>query len=495
MLKARITLWKLDKKAKWKDMCTAAHMIALKVPDRPVKGTRFRVRHRIVTWKELVTYFKRKKIDDPIQWIQARYMDTSELSSDVVILTPRTSLDGAEDDSMQTEIVNGSMGGSPSLHRPLVDHDGNSLATEDRSCEINQETLEMVPSNGMPVSAISPTKGPSTPINIRRADEVLWHMRDYCNGYIGSVWDLKHSEPPIHHQTTHGLFGHRIQDGVSFILQGKVNLGFESLNSAFGLIAELLRDHHPMALAQLITVICELVARGTIPLVQQLLIHIKDMSCITLGPVLPITAIFETLLHAEGDVTYLLLSAMQIAIGTFNSAATASRWKIMYLKERLCDCLFHVGDENERIRLRSNLLRSQEKHYGENARNVLWTLSNVADDQLLRGDLVEAEAIYRDLLSRADSLEGFGRAKNRFAALEGLAKVAIARAQCDAVSERAKEHAQTVESSRTELREACDLLLEAEAVGVAWFDVSSRRTLRVRAKLADIQAWGFQIDR
>ena len=494
MLKAKITIWKLDKKLKWKDVCTAVHMVAFGASDCSIKSSRFRIRHRIVTWKELASYFRRKKITDPIQWVRAQSMDIADLSSDVTLLTPGTSDGESESDSIETEIVYGNQESTPpSMHPPSEDQETGSLAL-DRTSNINRTIQEAMYGSDVFLSTVSPMQRPSTPANTQRVDCVLWHMREYCKAYVGSQLDLKHSEPLVHHETTHGLFGNRIQDGVVLLLQGKSDLGLESLNGAFELAAELLRDHHPMAIAQIITVICELVARDMMPLVGKLLYYMKEMSSITLGAGLPITGIFENLLHAEGDVAYLLLNAMRIAIESLSSASTQSRWKLLYLRERLCDCLFHVGDVNERVRLRSNLLRAQEKHYGQNARNVLWTLSNVADDQLLQGDLVEAEAIYQELLSRADNHEGFGRAKNRFAALEGLAKVAIARAERDAISQCGTGHPQTPNPSQKKLHEAHDLLLEAEAVSAAWFGVSSRRTLRVRANIADIEAKCFEID-
>jgi hypothetical protein len=493
MLKARITLWKLDKKVKWKDMCTAAQMIALRATDLPVEHTKFRIRRRIVTWKELVAYFRRRKIHDPIEWTQTRPMDASQFSSDVILLTPRTSVTGSDDEFEDTEITDRNEEYNPTnLHIVPEGHSGPAM--EEVSCDVYQMSEEMALSNAIAMAAVSPKQRPSTPFTFRRADDILWHMRNYCDGYIESIWDLKHSEPLVHHQTTHGLFGHRVQDGVSFILQGKVDLGFKSLDGAFGLITELLHDHHPMALAQVITVICELVARDMIPLVRQLLIHIRDMSTISRRAVFPMTAIFEVLLHADGDIVHLLLSAMRIAVDTFKSAGGISRWKLLYLEERLCDCLYHVGDQNERIGRRLNLLRAQQEHYGQDARNVLWTLSNVADDHLLRGNLGEAEVIFRDLLSRADRHEGFGRAKNRFAALEGLSKAAIATAERGIESELGKGHIPLSELSQIKLREACDWLFEAETVAAAWFDVSSRRTLRVHAKLAEIHARAFQFD-
>ena len=496
MLKAKITIWKLDKKLKWKDVCTAAHMVAFKASDCSVKSSRFRIRHRIVTWKELASYFRRKKITDPIQWVRAQSLDIADLSSDVTLLTPGTSDGESETDSIETEVIYGSQESTPppSMHPPSEDQDRSILALDTTSFDIRQTIQETMFDSDVFVSTMSPMQRPPTLANTRRLDGVLWHMREYCNAYVGSPLDLKHTEPSVHHETTHGLFGSRVQDGVALLSQGKATLGFESLNGAFGLTAELLRDHHPMAIAQLITVICELIARGMMPLVGKLLGYMKEMSSITLGSDLPITGIFENLLQAEGDVAYLLLNAMRIAIESLSSVSKESRWKQLYLRERFCDCLYHVGDENERVRLRSNLLRAQEKHYGQNARNVLWTLSNVAHDQLLQGDLVEAEAIYQEMLTRSDSHEGFGRAKNRFAALEGLAKVAIARAERDAISERTTGHPQSPRSSQIKLHEARDLLLEAEAVSASWFGVSSHRTLRVRADLAGITARCFEVD-
>lgn len=106
----------------------------------------------------------------------------------------------------------------------------------------------------------------------------------------------------------------------------------------------------------------------------------------------------------------------------------ASYWKLLYLKERYCDCLYHSGNAGTGQALRAQLLDEQQDFYGKTKGNVLWTLTNVADDHLHNYKPAGAEKLFREALERVDSLEKYGRAKTRFAALEGLAKTAQWRA-------------------------------------------------------------------
>ena len=74
--------------------------------------------------------------------------------------------------------------------------------------------------------------------------------------------------------------------------------------------------------------------------------------------------------------------------------------------------------------MRLQLVHDLERKYGYTARNVLWTLTNVADNHLAVGDVDSATDCFSDVLKRADTpVEDYGRAKTRFRSLEGLGAV------------------------------------------------------------------------
>ena len=72
---------------------------------------------------------------------------------------------------------------------------------------------------------------------------------------------MKHLEPVIHQDTVHDYFEHKIQNGIWVILhQNHPPRAFAHFDSAFDMIWALLKNKHPMSLAQLFAVICELAA-------------------------------------------------------------------------------------------------------------------------------------------------------------------------------------------------------------------------------------------
>ncbi|KAK6078904.1 hypothetical protein SCUP515_04343 [Seiridium cupressi] len=173
------------------------------------------------------------------------------------------------------------------------------------------------------------------------------------------------------------------------------------------------------------------------PVLSSLLKYFAEAAEVFLPRNHPISGMFSRLYsllrhsHAENVLAY-SLRATEVLLNIFNNhhiktLDTTSYWKLLYLKERYCDSLYHAQGSPDA--LRRQLLEEQERFYSPTSSNVLWTLTNVADDSL-RGDrLSEAEMLYETALMRAESHAPYSRAKTRFAALEGLARVARRKAQ------------------------------------------------------------------
>ncbi|EXJ77086.1 hypothetical protein A1O3_10244 [Capronia epimyces CBS 606.96] len=198
----------------------------------------------------------------------------------------------------------------------------------------------------------------------------------------------------------------------------------------------------------------------------QLLQYLSEMASLVLGSGHALTAFFAVLaqealslslslsqalnlngraaaLEARLNLANLIVNTLRVATGQYLSftrssttsatSASAHDWKTLYLRERFCDSLYHSGPSfaHERAQERRLLLHDQERFYGPTARNVLYTMTNVADDALENGDVVGAIEHFNQVLTRADLLSDYGRAKTRFAALEGLGKCFIARAEAE----------------------------------------------------------------
>ncbi|KAK6074102.1 hypothetical protein SCUP234_08429 [Seiridium cupressi] len=267
------------------------------------------------------------------------------------------------------------------------------------------------------------------------------------------------AEPRIHRDTIHAQFGHAMQEGIAavFLYEGPppedhVSRAFGYFQSAFGKVDLLLKGQHPMSLALVFSVVCEMAAcisknyvdasSPTLcvvlsPVLSSLLKYFAEAAEVFLPRNHPISGMFSRLYsllrhsHAENVLAY-PLRATEVLLNIFNNhhiktLDTTSYWKLLYLKERYCDSLYHAQGSPDA--LRRQLLEEQERFYSPTPSNVLWTLTNVADDSL-RGDrLSEAEMLYETALMRAESHAPYSRAKTRFAALEGLARVARRKAQ------------------------------------------------------------------
>lgn len=107
---------------------------------------------------------------------------------------------------------------------------------------------------------------------------------------------------------------------------------------------------------------------------------------------------------------------------------------------------------------------------------------NVGDDQVDSGDLDKAETTYTITLARAEQLSGYGQAKIRFIALEGLGR--IRRIQWEHTSRREMGLSREVVGEC--LQEAYRYVDEAFGVAVAWFEVRSRFTCRITEQRAEV---------
>ena len=458
MIKARLHRWRLDKKLKWQDVCTVALLLAVNGDEDFTMKAKFQIRGQIVTYPDVLRYFRRKKIQDPLAWIRDLPENAFAPSSDVVLLTPSTGSEESDSESPRNEIASSPMDDATE-HSPETEEPASQACTVWSEPESRSEQEQ----------SVIACERLLRPVQHVANEHLQWCIRDYCSAYIESPHSTKHDEPKVHQYTVHGLFGQRIQDGISHLSAGQTPAGINSLDSAFGMIRELLRDNHPMSLLQVLATMCELNRHQLQPVIRQLIAFLKEMATIELSNIHPLAAIFSTLGRsgAEANVLTLILAIARAAVDHITKNFGRLDWKTLYLKERFCDCLYHAHVNGERVTLRAKLLKDQELKYGKNVRNVVYTLTNVADDCVEQNQLAEAERLYNDALARADHLQGFGRAKIRFAALEGLAKAARARGG---------------------LGKAVGHLVDAETEARVWFEPSSRRTTRVGMQLAEIRA-------
>jgi hypothetical protein len=171
-----------------------------------------------------------------------------------------------------------------------------------------------------------------------------------------------------------------------------------------------------------------------------------------------------------------VISSLRAALAVFPEHSP-STWQRLYIQERLCDCFYHGRGRTEGGERRAQLLREQEAFYGSLARNVLWTVTNVADDHLDAGNIQAGEEYYSVVLARAEHLTGFGRAKIRFAALEGLA-----RAERMRFDQLRRSSPTLVDQGLVSLylQNAYRYFNEALNEALIWFEPTSRRIARVK---------------
>lgn len=371
----------------------------------------------------------------------------------------------------------------------------------------NTVSSSWTPSRLSPTSIEQLVHSPSSPFRDLRW--LLSLSRSYCDIYLGSTASALQIEHRTHRDTIYGQFGHLMQDGIAAILRhdgaapghGQLESAFQHFNSAFEKLTQLIRDQHPMSIALVFSVMSELAARAqsacaqsTVALLSRvfsmLVNQISDLTTRLYQADSPLRNMFSTLSGGMGmsETIEYLLRVMALMVDTFRDhfaeASDASYWKILYLKERYCDCLYHAKKPGESLRL--ELLHEQEQFYTPTAPNVLWTLTNVADDNLRNGKLDEAEQLYKAASARAEFHGHYSKAKTRFAAKEGLATVASEQARkierrMDSGTDSFEDYI-VLEMAKTDLLlKAQELFREAYAEAQV-FGSGNRRALRVQAQ-------------
>jgi hypothetical protein len=476
MIKTRIKEWKLDKKHKEIDMRTA---VALLANDRSrswsTYSPRFRIRGRIVTYPEVLQYFRRKKINDPVAWIRSNRNDGFVASPEVKLLSPE-SVDDADNPPSPEEAE------SPADTSTAIVPASRPPPTDFQSRQQLINTPKTWDQSLVGSSIIHPAQHLA-------GDKAIWIMRDYCASYLESPRALTHREPQLHRLTTHAYFAHRMQNGIFSFLKGETIPAIANFEGAFNLTREIFRNDHPMSIAMLMSVICELKKNNLQTIVLQLVTHIRAVISMLHPEPHALTHLFSILETAGPDAANLAICAIRKALG-FLSSHDHLDWKTLYLKERLCDCLYYMGERGEGADTRIVLLQEQEQKYGIYARNVLWTLTNVADDHLKRGEPWKAEKRFRDVLERSEKLEGYERANSRFKALEGLANTALVAAESVAaegiMNNPAASQKDVWRKHQDFLLETVRLYDEAEGEAETWFEQDSPRRVRVVEKKAGI---------
>ena len=406
---------------------------------------KFRIRGRIVTLDQILAYFKRKHIHDPFQWLAAQQGDGFKLSSHVTLLAPDMQISGSS---------------SPDTGTPL--------------------------------------EFPITLSQQQTIDQLLAESRTYCQNYLTSGVAPSHTEPQVHHNTDHGQFGHRMQDGIFYLSRGDLGLGFKYFNSAFGLVRHIIKAASPMSLAQIAAIICELLFNLAAPrynadpkvlesfagVLRSLLGHISDWAKKFFPgshSLVSIFSILQTSSEHKADLVLTFMRVMQTELGVLSSSA--HYWQRMYIQERCCDCLYHARYDGERQNLRKQLFHMQESYYGPNRSNVLWTMTNVADDALQAWDICTARKTYLEVVERSHKLVGAAAiGKAQYAAYEGLARTNVLQADLeDAIAGR-----EPLTESRIQLLDAtADLLLQADHA-VQMSQGHARRRSRVQQRRNEI---------
>jgi hypothetical protein len=269
-----------------------------------------------------------------------------------------------------------------------------------------------------------------------------------------------------------------------FLLRRGDPAAWESLHAACILLKEVLLDHHPMALAVLMAILCRFEARSA-----------RDVAMVVLKHACGLAKSLHVIPKSFSDVLSSLMKGDKFSdraalsiLAVRNSLRTnsTSHWKTLYVDERYCDCLYNTGQMGEMSAIRAELLAQQETLYGPSARNVLWTLQNVAYDHLNLMHFDKAMSHFQLAIERSEQLEGFHRAKIRFAALEGLALTSRARVQ--------SQHLHlTMPQKQDFLQQALKHIEQAIQIATTWFDKPSRRTDRAMDRRQEILVEGIAL--
>lgn len=420
MIMTRVRQWGIARNCNFDEMCAAIRLLGDQELDQAPMDTAFLIRGQQIPLNKILVYFRRKEISDPVAFVKG--LPEDRLAEKDVQLCPPGSR--SEPDSTQSSTLTPSF--SESLNASLIQKTSSNSTPS--SCGLqrgHQSSSSMTRVDLAMISPqipnISPMRSPTQP-----SERLVWSITVYVDSYSASERCDSHHEPSVHHLTTHGQFGARVQEWIA-LMSGKgprteSDQALTSINSAFDLIPELLNDHSPMNMAQVLTVICELLQAKYWHMVKMLVKHIYSMSKAQGKSEHTIGAFCAALNDAEDLSAGTIICIMQKAMETLTANRGRTDWRSLYLKERLCDALYHarIDYPYQRQKARQGLLADQKIRNGPNARNVLWTMAIVGDDLRLAGEFDSAKDVFDEVLSRAHHLEGYHKAKTRFPALEGL---------------------------------------------------------------------------
>ena len=361
------------------------------------------------------------------------------------------------------------------------DGDGDIVAY-DRSTSAATETLYEEWDRGLGLKKISRESSPRTFVHDSTQslyDQAIYNVKRYCFGYATSAASKEDLEPRTHRETHHAIFAQVVQDSIA--LRNLQNEKWTAkLNEAFEALEFSVTNPRPMNLALIMSVLCNVERQGAQDMQAALLEHSREAVKV-LPSSHPWIPIFEALNQSSEAVTDMTLRCMTIACDTLTLHFDRPNWQTLYVMERFCDCLYYMGIDGTRIETRRALLEAQIQFYAPDARNVLYTMTNVADDLRQQGKLLESGKKYSETLLRAGAHRDYDGAKTRFPALEGLADTWMELAGSKSWSPGGWElicHTW----DRSALGIASEYLSSAEAEALAWFDRWSHRVLRVQRK-------------
>ncbi|KAG7006533.1 hypothetical protein G7Y79_00014g037080 [Physcia stellaris] len=476
----------------------------------------FLIRNREVSLSKILHSYRRKRNYDPVTWhLQNLQGFRPESGVDLrpesgVDLRPESGVDLRPESGV--DLIPPAANDSSSASEGSSEN-GLSMALDTVALAMPQNKTGALmrrlaePSSHPQGSATLPWD--DLPKPIRPPEQYVYseHMVDfatmYCSYYRSQPRIKGHIEPKVHMETEHGRFGLEIQNGISALLyQSEPSKAHDCFSSAFIRVEAILDDDHPMGLAQLFTAASELAVRAqkhpALQYILKMLVeHTARLSIYRVPKGNPIQQMLVKLTEAE-RISDELLRVMESMVNSFEQAdvprTDPAHWKLLYLKERYCDCLYHTGTDGTRQVVRANLLSEQEAFYGDRKSSVLWTLTNVADDHLCSNRIDDAERVFRDALHKSEALGGYAKAKIRYAALEGLAKTACWRAHNQlARTKLDSSHSSSVallisaiDSAISLLEKARERCIEAGFEASQWFGEGNRRSVRIEKKFADI---------
>jgi hypothetical protein len=259
MIKTRVMNWNLSRNHRSPDMRTAIELLGSDRSKWPEPEPKFTIRGQIVRFHDVLLYFKRKGIKDPVSWARDNPDPEFKLSNHVSVLSAAHGTCPTHVSTEPITPVSPPLPGSAS--QPATNRDLESLSR---------------PARGGVETAYSSSNGglcsqPQDPLVYRRVLDSVREMRAYCLIYIASPRAVNHTEPEVHMKTVHGRFEDRMEDGIHYFAQRNYDRAFGSFDQGFSLIREMFMDDHPMSLALYMKVLCGLIQAGAQPVLENLI--------------------------------------------------------------------------------------------------------------------------------------------------------------------------------------------------------------------------------